>query len=73
MNPSYMYGEGESNFVRNYIFSPIFQSTKGRYFINFCSWNKVPEPKSPDDAIPVIGTPVLQDKDENGTKLVTTK
>lgn len=41
-------------------------STKGRYFINFCSWNKVPEPKTPEDAIPVIGTPVLQDKDENG-------
>uniref|UniRef100_A0A8W8L238 PIH1 domain-containing protein 2 n=1 Tax=Magallana gigas TaxID=29159 RepID=A0A8W8L238_MAGGI len=39
---------------------------KGRYFINFCSWNKVPEPKTPEDAIPVIGTPVLQDKDENG-------
>lgn len=41
-------------------------STKGRYFINFCSWNKVPEPKTPEDPIPVSGTPVLQDKDENG-------
>lgn len=63
MNPSYTY-----NFVLNY-----FQGMKGRYFINFCSWNKVPEPKSPEDAIPVSGTPVLQDKDENGMKLVTTK
>lgn len=52
-----------------HIISPIFQSTKGRYFINFCSWNKVPEPKTPEDAIPVIGTPILQDKDENGMKL----
>lgn len=42
---------------------------KGRYFINFCSWNKVPEPKTPEDAIPVIGTPILHDKDENGMEL----
>ncbi|XP_062572918.1 PIH1 domain-containing protein 2-like [Saccostrea cucullata] len=41
-------------------------STKRRYFINFCSWNKIPEPKTPEDAIPVAGTRVLQDKDENG-------
>ena len=48
----------------------IWQSTKRRYFINFCSWNKIPEPKTPDDAIPVVGTPVLHDKDDNGMNLI---
>lgn len=48
----------------------ILQSTKRRYFINFCSWNKIPEPKTPDDAIPVMGTPVLHDMDDNGMNLI---
>ncbi|XP_059174589.1 PIH1 domain-containing protein 2-like [Physella acuta] len=25
-------------------------------FINFCAWNRVPEPKSPEDPVPVSGT-----------------
>lgn len=39
---------------------------KGRYFINFCLWNKVFELKILEDVILVIGILVLYDKDENG-------
>ena len=36
-----------------------------RYYINFCSWTRVPEPKTPDDAVPVGGTVVFKDTDPN--------
>lgn len=39
---------------------------RGPLFINFCSWKRVPEPKSPQDAVPVTGTSISQENDEKG-------
>lgn len=33
-------------------------------FINFMEWKRVPEPKSPDDPVPVSGTPITEEKDD---------
>ncbi|KAK3107152.1 hypothetical protein FSP39_008233 [Pinctada imbricata] len=38
------------------------------YFINFCCWNRVPEPKSSEDAVPVGGTTVFSDTEEDQEK-----
>ena len=35
-------------------------------FINFLEWRRVPEPKSPEDAVPVSGAPITHEKDKKG-------
>ncbi|KAH9503831.1 PIH1 domain-containing protein 2 [Bulinus truncatus] len=32
-------------------------------YINFCSWNRVPEPKTPTDPVPVAGVPIIYQED----------
>ncbi|XP_033729180.1 PIH1 domain-containing protein 2-like [Pecten maximus] len=36
------------------------------FFINFCSWARVPVPKSPEDAVPVTGTDITEGRDKYG-------
>ncbi|KAJ8316580.1 hypothetical protein KUTeg_005870 [Tegillarca granosa] len=42
---------------------------KSPFYINFCGWNKVPSPKTPDDAVPVIGTPIHEINDQSEGKI----
>jgi len=35
-------------------------------FINFCSWQRIPAPKTPEDAVPVTGTSLSQEEDNKG-------
>ncbi|XP_063440108.1 PIH1 domain-containing protein 2-like [Mytilus trossulus] len=42
-----------------------------KLYINFCSWQRVPEPKTTDDPIPVIGTDLQKEKDSSGTVIIT--
>ncbi|OWF46818.1 PIH1 domain-containing protein 2-like [Mizuhopecten yessoensis] len=48
--------------VQTNILSPKRKS----FFINFCSWPKVPKPKSPEDAVPVTGTEITDGRDDCG-------
>ncbi|XP_048254000.1 PIH1 domain-containing protein 2-like isoform X1 [Haliotis rufescens] len=41
----------------------MLKPEKDELYINFCSWAKVPGPKTPDDAVPVIGVPIEQMED----------
>ncbi|RUS80772.1 hypothetical protein EGW08_011495 [Elysia chlorotica] len=40
-------------------------------FINFLEWKKVPEPKSPEDPVPVTGSPITHEKDNKGQFALT--
>ncbi|GFO29876.1 pih1 domain-containing protein 2 [Plakobranchus ocellatus] len=40
-------------------------------FINFLEWQRVPEPKSAEDPVPVSGCPITQEKDEKGAFSLT--
>ena len=45
----------------------LFQGlTPKDLFINFLEWRRVPEPKSPEDAVPVSGAPITHEKDKKG-------
>ncbi|XP_060077550.1 PIH1 domain-containing protein 2-like [Ylistrum balloti] len=41
------------------------------FYINFCSWTRVPEPKSPEDAVPVTGTDISEGQDKYGDYSMT--
>lgn len=41
------------------------------FFINFCSWPRVPVPKSPEDAVPVTGTDITEGRDKHGFYAMT--
>ena len=58
--------QDEKNIDKNYLYSLYQSKPKGPLFINFCSWKRVPEPKSPQDAVPVTGTSISQEKDDKG-------
>uniref|UniRef100_A0A0B7A7Y4 PIH1 domain-containing protein 2 n=1 Tax=Arion vulgaris TaxID=1028688 RepID=A0A0B7A7Y4_9EUPU len=45
----------------------LLSKTAKPLFINFCSWKHVPEPKSSEDPVPVVGTPISQEKDDTGS------
>lgn len=44
---------------------------KWKLYINFCSWQRVPEPKTAEDPIPVIGTDLQKDKEGSDTIIIT--
>lgn len=43
---------------------------KWKLYINFCSWQRVPEPKTTEDPIPVIGTDLQKDKEGPDTIII---
>lgn len=42
------------------------QRPKQRLFINFCGWQRIPEPKTEEDPIPVIGGQLQTLQEKNG-------
>ncbi|KAI8779613.1 PIH1 domain-containing protein 2 [Biomphalaria glabrata] len=42
-----------------------------KLYINFCSWKRVPEPKSPQDPVPVTGIPITHEESQEGSFALT--
>ncbi|XP_046557486.1 PIH1 domain-containing protein 2-like [Haliotis rubra] len=49
----------------------VLKPDKDELYINFCSWPRVPGPKTPNDAVPVIGVPIEKMKDKTESYSLT--
>ena len=61
-----------NNFKKNKVISIVFlfqAPKKWKLYINFCSWQRVPEPKTTEDPIPVTGTDLQKDKEGSGQNI----
>jgi len=53
-------------FIRLHLMLSVQKPERVAFYINFCSWKRIPEPANPEEPVKVAGSAVSQISDDKG-------